>query len=71
MSSSVITLMIVLIILTNILIIIIAIIAITIMHSSSQVCRQKIAEHQLRMRAIDIEYQFDRHKLTVFFEAEK
>jgi cell fate regulator YaaT (PSP1 superfamily) len=33
-------------------------------------CRQKIDEHQLPMNVLDAEYQFDREKLSFFFEAD-
>jgi hypothetical protein len=35
-----------------------------------QVCRTKVRQRALPMRVVDAEYQFDRHKLTFFFEAE-
>eukprot|EP00640_Fibrocapsa_japonica_P000716 CAMPEP_0113941976 /NCGR_PEP_ID=MMETSP1339-20121228/7782_1 /TAXON_ID=94617 /ORGANISM="Fibrocapsa japonica" /LENGTH=560 /DNA_ID=CAMNT_0000946277 /DNA_START=65 /DNA_END=1747 /DNA_ORIENTATION=+ /assembly_acc=CAM_ASM_000762 len=35
-----------------------------------EVCRSKIKQRDLPMRICDAEYQFDRHKLTFFFEAE-
>jgi PSP1 C-terminal conserved region len=34
------------------------------------VCRQKAQQRGLPMNVVDAEYQFDRHKLTFFFEAE-
>lgn len=34
-----------------------------------QICRSKVRQRGLRMNVIDAEYQFDRHKLTFFFEA--
>lgn len=34
------------------------------------VCRTKVRQRALPMRVVDAEYQFDRHKLTFFFEAE-
>jgi PSP1 C-terminal conserved region len=34
------------------------------------VCRTKVRQRGLPMRVVDAEYQFDRHKLTFFFEAE-
>jgi hypothetical protein len=33
--------------------------------------REKITERGLPMKILDAEYQFDRHKLTFFFEADK
>lgn len=38
---------------------------------SSQVIREKVVEQQLPMNILDAEYQFDRHKLTFFFEANR
>ena len=35
-----------------------------------QVCRTKVRQRTLPMHVVDAEYQFDRHKLTFFFEAE-
>jgi len=35
-----------------------------------KVCRGKIIQRGLPMNVVDAEYQFDRHKLTFFFEAE-
>merc|ERR1712099_34124 len=35
------------------------------------VCRAKVAQRQLPMQVIGAEYQFDRHKLTFYFEAAK
>ncbi|ARD48436.1 stage 0 sporulation family protein [Sporosarcina sp. P33] len=34
------------------------------------VCVQKIAEHQLDMRLVDVEYTFDRNKIVFYFTAE-
>ncbi|CAN0031773.1 unnamed protein product, partial [Phaeothamnion confervicola] len=34
------------------------------------VCRNKVRQRALRMAVIDAEFQFDRHKLTFFFEAD-
>jgi cell fate regulator YaaT (PSP1 superfamily) len=34
------------------------------------VCRTKVRQRGLPMHVVDAEYQFDRHKLTFFFEAE-
>uniref|UniRef100_A0A7S2RAB1 U-box domain-containing protein n=1 Tax=Rhizochromulina marina TaxID=1034831 RepID=A0A7S2RAB1_9STRA len=36
-----------------------------------RVCRNKVKQRSLPMYVIDAEYQFDRHKLTFFFEAER
>jgi hypothetical protein len=33
-------------------------------------CREKVLQRALPMHVVDAEYQFDRHKLTFFFEAE-
>lgn len=35
-----------------------------------KVCRGKVRDRGLPMKVVDAEYQFDRHKLTFFFEAE-
>lgn len=35
-----------------------------------QICRTKVIQRGLPMNVVDAEYQFDRHKLTFFFEAE-
>jgi hypothetical protein len=35
-----------------------------------KLCRSKALQKDLRMNVIDAEYQYDRHKLTFFFEAE-
>jgi len=35
-----------------------------------KVCRGKVRQRGLPMNVVDAEYQFDRHKLTFFFEAE-
>lgn len=34
------------------------------------ICRAKVRQRALPMNVVDAEYQFDRHKLTFFFEAE-
>lgn len=34
------------------------------------ICRTKVRQRALPMHVVDAEYQFDRHKLTFFFEAE-
>jgi len=36
-----------------------------------RVCRNKVRSRTLPMHVIDAEYQFDRHKLTFFFEADR
>jgi hypothetical protein len=36
-----------------------------------EVCKSKVRQRLLPMNVIDAEYQFDRHKLTFFFEAER
>jgi len=35
-----------------------------------EICRSKVRQRTLPMNVVDAEYQFDRHKLTFFFEAE-
>lgn len=35
-----------------------------------KICRSKVKNRGLAMNVVDAEYQFDRHKLTFFFEAE-
>lgn len=35
-----------------------------------KICRAKVRQRGLQMHVVDAEYQFDRHKLTFFFEAE-
>lgn len=35
-----------------------------------KICRSKVRQRGLPMHVVDAEYQFDRHKLTFFFEAE-
>jgi cell fate regulator YaaT (PSP1 superfamily) len=35
-----------------------------------RICRTKVRQRGLPMNVVDAEYQFDRHKLTFFFEAE-
>ena len=34
-------------------------------------CRQKIENHELVMKLVDVEYQFDRNKITFYFTADK
>ena len=36
-----------------------------------EVCKEKIVKHNLVMKLVDVEYQFDRNKLTFYFTAEK
>ncbi|MBN1480756.1 hypothetical protein JXA70_10820 [candidate division KSB1 bacterium] len=36
-----------------------------------QQCRRKIGEHNLDMKLVDVEYQFDGQKITFYFTAEK
>lgn len=36
-----------------------------------EVCKSKVRQRLLPMNVIDAEYQFDRHKLTFFFEADR
>lgn len=36
-----------------------------------KICRQKIETHELSMKLVDAEYQFDRNKITFYFTAEK
>ncbi|OQR91485.1 hypothetical protein THRCLA_08976 [Thraustotheca clavata] len=36
-----------------------------------EVCREKVRQRSLPMQVIDAEFQFDRHKLTFFFEADR
>jgi cell fate regulator YaaT (PSP1 superfamily) len=35
-----------------------------------KVCQEKISEHQLEMKLIDVEYTFDRNKIIFYFTAE-
>ncbi|WP_134702227.1 stage 0 sporulation family protein [Ammoniphilus sp. YIM 78166] len=35
-----------------------------------QVCQEKIVQHQLEMKLIDVEYTFDRNKIIFYFTAE-
>jgi cell fate regulator YaaT (PSP1 superfamily) len=35
-----------------------------------QVCQDKIREHQLKMKLVDVEYTFDRNKIIFYFTAE-
>lgn len=36
-----------------------------------RVCQTKVRNRSLPMKIVDAEYQFDQHKLTLFFEAER
>jgi len=36
-----------------------------------QLCRRKIGEHNLQMKLVDVEYQFDSQKITFYFTADK
>lgn len=36
-----------------------------------RVCQHKVRQRSLPMKIVDAEYQFDMHKLTLFFEAER
>ncbi|NIA30157.1 MAG: hypothetical protein GWP06_09630 [Actinobacteria bacterium] len=36
-----------------------------------QLCRQKIVDHNLEMKLVDVEYQFDGNKITFYFTADK
>ncbi len=36
-----------------------------------EVCRKKIEEHELKMKLVDVEYQFDANKICFFFTADK
>ena len=39
--------------------------------SAVRSCHTKVTDRALPMKLLDAEYQFDRHKLTFFFEAER
>ncbi len=39
--------------------------------SAFLVCRQKIEKHGLKMKLVDVEYQFDGNKITFYFTAER
>src|SRR5690606_16133808 len=34
------------------------------------ICQEKIREHQLKMKLVDVEYTFDRNKIIFYFTAE-
>ena len=36
-----------------------------------EVCKQKIAKHKLNMKLVDVEYQFDRNKVTFYFTSDQ
>lgn len=36
-----------------------------------QLCRQKVYDHHLEMKVVDVEYQFDGNKITFYFTADK
>jgi len=36
-----------------------------------EVCRKKINEHELKMKLVDVEYQFDANKICFYFTADK
>jgi cell fate regulator YaaT (PSP1 superfamily) len=36
-----------------------------------QLCRRKITEHNLEMKLVDVEFQFDANKITFYFTADK
>ncbi|MDF2724674.1 MAG: stage 0 sporulation protein, partial [Paenibacillus sp.] len=38
--------------------------------SAMTVCHDKIKEHQLKMKLVDVEYTFDRNKIIFYFTAE-
>jgi cell fate regulator YaaT (PSP1 superfamily) len=35
------------------------------------ICKEKIAKHKLNMKLVDVEYQFDRNKLTFYFTSDQ
>ncbi|MBL1941023.1 stage 0 sporulation protein, partial [Klebsiella pneumoniae] len=35
-----------------------------------QVCQQKVVEHNLDMKLVDVEYTFDRNKIIFYFTAD-
>lgn len=39
-------------------------------HNAFTVCQDKIKDHQLRMKLVDVEYTFDRNKIIFYFTAE-
>jgi cell fate regulator YaaT (PSP1 superfamily) len=36
-----------------------------------EVCKEKITKHDLNMKLVDVEYQFDRNKLTFYFTSDQ
>lgn len=36
-----------------------------------EVCKEKIVKHNLNMKLVDVEYQFDRNKLTFYFTSDQ
>ena len=38
---------------------------------AAQIGRQKIAQHKLKMKLVDVEYQYDQNKLTFYFTSDK
>lgn len=36
-----------------------------------EVCKEKITKHNLNMKLVDVEYQFDRNKLTFYFTSDQ
>lgn len=39
-------------------------------HNAFTICQEKIKDHQLRMKLVDVEYTFDRNKIIFYFTAE-
>ncbi|WP_127588655.1 PSP1 domain-containing protein [Paenibacillus koleovorans] len=39
-------------------------------HNALHICQDKIREHQLKMKLVDVEYTFDRNKIIFYFTAE-
>jgi cell fate regulator YaaT (PSP1 superfamily) len=39
--------------------------------SAYEICKEKIAKHNLNMKLVDVEYQFDRNKLTFYFTSDQ
>ncbi|CCW63880.1 unnamed protein product [Phytomonas sp. EM1] len=40
-------------------------------HRAIDVCAQRVLEHELSMVIVDAEYQFDKKKLTFFYQAQQ
>ncbi len=36
-----------------------------------EICKERITKHELNMKLVDVEYQFDRNKLTFYFTSEQ